>query len=166
MSTPTGRGNQAGAGSLALVLATCAGLGFLPGPTATYASFVVAALLWICGAQPGAARFAAAGLLLLASSAVGVWAAGRAERRYGSDPHCVVIDEVAGILLATYLIPWDLAHLACAFVLFRAFDVVKPPPVYQLQALRGGWGVVADDLAAGAYTLVLLALAGALLPGF
>jgi len=73
-----------------------------------------------------------------------------------------VIDEVAGMMFSVLLVPRTLAVLASAFVLFRVFDVWKPFPAHQSQALPGGWGVVADDLIAGGYALIVLLLARAL----
>ena len=103
-------------------------------------------------------------LLLAVWLVVGTWASDRAERRYGHDARCIVIDEVAGFWLSVLVVPWDLPHLAVAFFLFRAFDVLKPPPAYQLQSLRGGWGIMADDVAAGLYTLLFLWVAGLIFP--
>ncbi|MFH1144098.1 MAG: phosphatidylglycerophosphatase A [Candidatus Eisenbacteria bacterium] len=154
-------------GDFAIVsVASVAGIGFLPGAPATYASFALAALLWVWGGPPSTERlwFVSGSIALI--SLAGVWLAGRAERIYGHDPHCVVIDEIAGMLTTVLLIPWDLLHLGAAFLLFRAADVLKPPPAYQLQSLPGGWGIVVDDLAAGVYGLILLLLAGAVFPGF
>jgi phosphatidylglycerophosphatase A len=83
------------------------------------------------------------------------------------DPGCIVIDEVAGQILACAAIPLVPAIAAgggrtwwpwlAAFVLFRLFDIVKPGPVRRLQVLRGGWGVVMDDVAAGILAAVILA---------
>jgi phosphatidylglycerophosphatase A len=150
----------------AAVLATCFGLGLAPVAPGTVASLAVAVALRLIHAPPGAARAFPALAALAALSALGVWSAGRAEERYGHDAHAIVIDEAAGMLLSALWVPWSTIPLAAAFLLFRIFDILKPPPAYQLQSLRGGWGVVADDLAAGIYTMVLLFLARALFPGF
>ena len=168
MSAAAGResGPLTAADRGALALASMGGIGFLPGPCATYASLVLAVILWLWGAPLSLARLLAVAGLVLAASAGTVWAGGRAERRYGTDPHLVVLDEAAGMLLAALLVPWDAAHLGAAFLLFRVFDVIKPPPVYQLQALRAGWGILADDLAAGGEALLLLLAAMAWIPGF
>ena len=150
----------------ALLAGSVAGIGLLPGPCATYASFAVAAVLWAIGGPWTATRVLLTLAAIAAASAATVWSSNPLERSCGSDPHAVVMDEVAGMLLSALLIPWDLPHLAAAFALFRAFDVLKPPPVYQLQSLRAGWGILADDLAAGACALTAIAAARALIPGF
>ncbi|MFZ5786292.1 MAG: phosphatidylglycerophosphatase A, partial [Acidobacteriota bacterium] len=78
-----------------------------------------------------------------------------AVRRAQSDPGPVVIDEVAGQWLALALLvaaqprPLSLGLVAGSFLLFRLFDVVKPWPIGRLERLPGGWGILADDLAAG-----------------
>jgi len=149
----------------ACLLATAGGLGYFPFAPATFTSLVLTALLLWIGAAPGPSRFLILGGAILLLSAAGVWATGRAEKRYGHDARCLVLDEVAGMLIAAWLMPWDWPHLLAAFVLFRAFDVLKPPPVYQFQSFPGGWGVVMDDIGAGIYALgagLLLRL----LPGF
>ena len=78
----------------------------------------------------------------------GTWAAHRAESFYGHDSHRVVIDEVAGSLIAIAFLPHNVAIAVVAFLLFRLFDIVKPPPIYQIQSLPGGFGVMADDVVA------------------
>lgn len=92
----------------------------------------------------------------------GIWAAGvHAQRLGGKDPGEVVVDEVLGqwvtIAFATQL-TWG--ALGMAFVLFRLFDIVKPPPVRQAEALPGGLGIVADDLAAGVFAGLVFYVAG------
>jgi len=69
------------------------------------------------------------------------------------DPQFVVIDEVAGQLVALIAVPFAWKSFLSAFILFRAFDIVKPPPVRQLEAIPEGAGIVLDDIAAGLYAL-------------
>lgn len=86
---------------------------------------------------------------------LGVWAAAAAQRHFGvADPSSVVIDEVAGVLVAIAVLPTamladPLVPVASAFLLFRVFDIAKPWPVSWCEHLPGGWGIMADDLAAG-----------------
>src|SRR5207302_879869 len=88
---------------------------------------------------------------------VGEWAAHRAEALLGGkDPGAIVVDEVAGMTLSVLALPLTPAVLAVAFVLFRVFDVVKPPPARGSQSLRGGVGVMVDDLIAGLYALAVV----------
>ena len=112
---------------------------------------------------------AAVGLWLIPFSSVGLWAAlaavvgggiwasHRVEEVLGrKDPGVIVIDEVAGMMVAVLLLPRTPGVLLCAFLLFRLFDIWKPFPAREAQALRGGLGVVVDDLIAGVYALVLI----------
>lgn len=102
---------------------------------------------------PGAALYAAL------ATAIGIPAATLVARAMGGkDPQKVVIDEVAGQMVALIGAPLHWKPILAGFVLFRAFDILKPPPVRQLERLPEGTGIVADDLGAGLYALVVLQL--------
>jgi len=98
-------------------------------------------------------------LVVIALSIIGIWAASRAERLLGrKDPKAVVIDEVVGQLI-TYVFVFDFIGpigIAMGFVLFRAFDIIKPYPIRRLEGLHGGLGIVADDILAGLYAGTVL----------
>ncbi len=90
----------------------------------------------------------------------GFWASDRMEKiAQKKDPSCIVIDEVAGSFIAFFMLPLDLSVWMTAFFLFRAFDMFKIYPVNKLENLRGGVGVMCDDLLAGLYTNVTMHLA-------
>jgi phosphatidylglycerophosphatase A len=90
---------------------------------------------------------------------IGVRASARVSAACGNkDPQFVVIDEVAGQLIALIGVPLVWKWALASFILFRIFDMVKPPPVRQLERLPGGNGIVLDDVAAGAYVLVIMQL--------
>ena len=90
---------------------------------------------------------------------IGIPAATRVARGAGKkDPQFVVIDEVAGQLVALIAVPLAWKSFLAGFILFRAFDIVKPPPVRQLEAIPEGAGIVLDDIAAGLYALVVVHL--------
>lgn len=141
----------------ARALATVGGLADrLPAPGTTVGSAVaVAAFLALSWAAPGAIVPAALAALA-AVVPLAVWACGtEAQRRGETDPGAVVLDEVAGQWLALVVLaiglgraPRLLESLA-GFVLFRLLDVIKPWPIRPLERLPGGWGIVADDIAAG-----------------
>ncbi len=158
--------------AVARALATVGGLGDrLPAPGTTVGSVAGVALFWgVSALFPSAVTAVAlAGLAVLLP--VSVWACGAEARRRGVvDPHPVVLDEVAGQWAASAVValvqrrPPGPVELAAAFLLFRAFDVIKPWPIRRLEELPGGWGIVADDIAAGlaagvAAALLLLLLA-------
>ena len=142
----------------ARLLATVGGLGdALPAPGTTVGSLAGAAIYWAAAAAwPSAVTpVALAGLVLLLP--LSVWACGEEARRRGvDDPQPVVLDEVAGQWLTVAIVACarsrqpGVREFAGAFLLFRVFDVLKPWPIRRLERLPGGWGIVADDLAAGA----------------
>ena len=174
---------------LAFVIATSFGLGYLPRAPGTWGSLFGVVLGW--GALTSSrwwsyARNAAAGAgaavadthgwassfawtecaLVLAVSIVGLWAAGRVAAYLGkSDPQIVVVDEVAGQLIAylglatprTFAANWK--YLLAGLILFRVFDVWKPFPARQAESLPGGLGIMADDWIAGVFAAVVLGFA-------
>jgi phosphatidylglycerophosphatase A len=144
---------------LAIVIATAGGAGYSPVAPGTAGTLVAAVLLWLVPLSTGA-LLAATALVI----AVGIWAGARVERAAGrKDPGVVVIDEVAGMMISVLAVPRTVPVLVAAFVLFRVFDVVKPPPAHRLQALPGGLGIMVDDLIAGAYALLVIVVARQLL---
>ena len=146
---------------IADLLSTCLGCGYAPVAPGTAGS--AAALLIAIALQryAGFGRWQFAALSALAFGPA-VWAAGETARaRKLKDPGIVVIDEAVGQWLAlagATVLNWK-SYLA-AFLLFRAFDIWKPPPVRQLEALPGGLGINADDAMAGIYAAVVLFAAG------
>ena len=151
----------------AWTVATFFGAGFLkPGP-GTYAS-AITVLLWLGGSwllYSNTLHLLIATLIALAVAiALGIPAATRVARESGrKDPGFVVIDEVAGQLIALISVPPDWPHAILALLLFRFFDILKPPPIRRLEALPEGTGIVVDDLGAGVYALVCLQLISHLL---
>jgi len=144
----------------ATLVATFFGVGRLqPGP-GTWGSLAAALLWWLIASQiPQAARLAVIGCLIIASIAVGIPAATLEARGCGKkDPSHVVIDEVAGQLLTLIAVPIGWKPLLTGFILFRVFDILKPPPIRSLERLPGGTGIVLDDLGAGVYGLVIIHL--------
>jgi phosphatidylglycerophosphatase A len=87
---------------------------------------------------------------------LGVWAATLAEKDWGHDAGRIVIDEVMGMWVTLWLLPKSWWLFAVGFLLFRAFDIIKPLGARQSQKLPGGWGVMVDDLLAGVYANLVL----------
>lgn len=155
--------------SHARLLITSFGLGNLrpfPGTWGSIPPVVLAAALAHFGVSPAGSAGACwiyhgvLALVLVAFCAVCVAYGDQAETAFGKkDPGSVVADETAGVCLPLMLIPAhvliDAPHALLsfflAFVLFRIFDIIKPWPCYQLQTTPGGWGILIDDLFAGAY---------------
>ena len=131
----------------------------MPVAPGTAGSLLAALLLWLIPFSN-----VSLGVTLVGVTLVGIWAGDRVERLYGQkDPGLVVIDEVAGMMLSVLTLPRTPLILFVAFLCFRALDIVKPFPARQSQVLRGGLGVMVDDLIAGAYTLLLLTVSQAVL---
>jgi len=144
---------------VAVALATVFGAGFFPFAPATFGSFLTLFLWWWMAPLPPATYLG----ITAAITALGIWLCGEAEKSLGRDAHPIVLDEVAGQLVTLAFAPRTLASAAIGFVLFRALDVLKPPPARQAQNLPGGWGVVLDDVAASLYGWILLRGAALLL---
>ena len=144
----------------ATLVATFGGIGHLkPGP-GTWGS-VATVILWalISWRVPVEARTWATIAAAVLVTLIGIPAATRVVRGSGvKDPQFVVIDEVAGQLVALIAVPLAWKTFLAGLILFRVFDILKPPPVRQLERLPEGIGVVVDDLGAGLYALVIMHL--------
>ena len=146
----------------AWLIGTFFGAGLLkPGP-GTYGS-IAAVLLWYAAAHilhPAPAALAlGTAIAAILTTLVGIPAATIVANESGrEDPGHVVIDEVAGQLIALIAIPADWQHAALSLLLFRFFDILKPPPVRQLERLHGGTGIMLDDVGAGIYALAVAQL--------
>jgi phosphatidylglycerophosphatase A len=130
-----------------------------PGP-GTWAS-VATMLLWrgFGGLLPAAWQTPGAALAAVAVTAVGIPAATRVARAVGKeDPSQVVIDEVAGQMIAMIGAPLAWKPLLAALVLFRLFDITKPTPLRRLEHLPEGTGIMLDDVGAGLYALAIMQL--------
>jgi len=145
----------------AKLTATFFGTGLLrPGPGSWGSAATV--LLWWLASGGIAPQWQPAAAMLLAAVAVliGIPAATQMARATGlKDPQFVVIDEVAGQLITLIAVPVSWKSMLLGFILFRGFDIVKPPPVRQLEHLPEGMGIVLDDVAAGLYALAIMQLA-------
>ena len=162
---------------IALALTTF-GVGYIPGAPGTYGS-AVGVLIYLCVAladanagsyflahrigfgQATALVWAVNAVLLTCFSLVGIWASGRSIPLLGnSDPSEAVVDEVMGQLVTFLFIPFGLSwpFILAGFLLFRLFDIWKPYPIDDLQVLPGGIGVCADDIVAGVYAGICLAI--------
>ena len=143
-------------GRLAHILATAFGLGYVPYIPGTFASLVTAAAVALLHRASDLAALQLGAVLVLLLP-VSIWASARVARREAeSDPSHVVIDEVAGQVFCLLWVPFSWTFLVLGFVAFRAFDILKPYPIKKVERLRGGVGIVGDDLIAGLYAGLLL----------
>jgi phosphatidylglycerophosphatase A len=144
----------------ASTIATVAGLGKLrPGP-GTWGS-ALAVLTWFLISQVISPELQRGALILLSLAviAVGIPAATKVASAYGNkDPQNVIIDEVAGQWITLIAVPVAWKSLLVGFILFRGFDIFKPPPIRRIETLPGGFGIVLDDVAAGIYASIVMHL--------
>ena len=140
--------------SLAKLLSTLFGIGYMEKGAGTVAALITALLLYL-GLSRGVS-FWVLPVVSLLTFFVGVWASGLVEPIWGHDSNKVVIDEVLGMCVALLLVPVTLQTVAFALLLFRIFDIAKPLFIRRAEALPGGWGVMTDDLLAGIYANVVL----------
>jgi len=140
------------------LVATFFGVGYLkPGPGTWGSVATVLLWAWALSWMPPASRTWATVIAAAAVTLIGIPAATRTARDYASkDPQFVVIDEVAGQLITLIAVPLAWQSLLAGFILFRGFDILKPPPVRQLEKLPEGFGIVLDDVGAGIYAAALL----------
>ena len=135
--------------TLARLIATAGYSGTAPVAPGTVGSAVGIVLLVLVRSSGSAGLEA---LVLAALVPIGVWAASAVERESGrTDPPAVVIDEVAGMWVTLLWLPVGWVGGLAGFLSFRLFDIVKPWPARAAERLPGGWGVMTDDLVAGAY---------------
>jgi len=130
---------------LVLALATCGGVGYLPGMPGTWGSLAAVPVWWLFS-QLGFWGYSLAGLGLLALS---IPVTGQAQEYLGPDHPAIVLDEMVGLLIALAGVPLGWPWLIIGFALFRLLDILKPFPIKYGERLPGGWGVVMDDVAAG-----------------
>lgn len=89
---------------------------------------------------------------------IGTWSANNLEPIWGEDSSKVVIDEVAGMAITLLYAPHKIGYVLIALALFRFFDIVKPLGIRKLESIKGGVGVMADDILSGIYAFVILRL--------
>jgi phosphatidylglycerophosphatase A len=140
-----------------LVLSMWFGAGLLPGMPGTFGTVGAVPLYFLIVGLSSWEKIAALAIIIGGS----IWSSWRAQcilRR--GDAKEIVIDEVAGFLLATIFFPFTWFTLAAGFCLFRFFDVLKPPPIKKIEKITtAGLRIVLDDLAAGVYALICVWLA-------
>jgi len=142
----------------ATAIATFFGIGRLRLGPGSWGSAATVLLWWAAArALPPNLRTPVAIAFAVIVTLIGIPAATHVARASGTkDPQFVVIDEVAGQLIGLIAVPVAWKTFLAGFILFRAFDITKPPPVRQLEKLPEGTGIVLDDVAAGFYALVVM----------
>lgn len=135
------------------LIASILGIGYIKGG-GTIAAAVTCGLIWLLWTNNVSPLiFLTAGI---AVTLLGVYVGNKVEPFWGKDSYRVVIDEVAGMWITLFFIPPTITLLIAGFILFRFFDIVKPLYIRRMEAFKGGWGVMADDVLAGIYANVVL----------
>ena len=141
----------------ALLVSTCFGCGYFPYAPGTVASAIIVLL---CFALDGVGGWQSLILLTIVFSILGLAMSGRAARELNEeDPGCIVIDEAAGMALATVPATGSVIWFAVAFVGFRVLDIWKPGPVRMIERIGGSTGIMGDDLMAGGAVAIAIWLA-------
>ena len=137
------------------LFSTGLGIGYIGKGAGTIAAFVCCIcwyLAWV-GAYP---PLFISVIITVLITFIGVWSSSVVEPIWGKDPARVVIDEVAGMCVSLLFLPVNIKYVLCALILFRFFDIVKPLYIRKLESLPAGWGIMMDDVLAGAYSNILL----------
>ncbi len=139
--------------NILIFINTCCFIGYIPFAPGTFASAFAAALIYLFPAVLGSIVFVVL-FAIFAVLCVNVY------RYEGEDPGYIVIDEFAGMCVAMAGHKVTLINCAVGFVLFRAFDILKPFPIKRVERLKKGYGVVGDDVLAGIFASAILFLLG------
>lgn len=142
-----------------IIIATGFGSGFSPFAPGT-AGALTATLIWIASAlvlnSPTSLLLVTSGLIIL-FFILGVWSANVMEKTWGKDPSKIVVDEMVGVWITLLSANMDEFYtVVAAFVLFRLFDIFKPLGIRKMEKLKGGLGIMMDDVLAGVYGFLLL----------
>lgn len=133
-------------------IATLGFIGYLPYAPGTFGS--AAALLLVMLIRPSDLNIL---IVLPTLFFLGIITSHNTEKLLGKDSGHIVIDELCGYLISVIFVPKTFGHLLAAFILFRAFDILKPPPIRKVEEMvPGGAGIMLDDVMAGIYANVCL----------
>jgi phosphatidylglycerophosphatase A len=136
-----------------LFLAAGFGAGYVPIAPGTAGTLVAIPIFLVLSSIP----FPLYELTILTFFFFASWISGEAERCWGRKDHPrIVIDEIVGYLITMLWLPKTTLFTILGFFLFRFFDIVKPPPIRLLEKVKGGYGVVLDDVLAGVYANIIL----------
>ena len=144
--------------NLSKFIATFGGVGLFPIAPGTIGSIAGLGVLWaISFYSSDSYQILLQLLFLIIFIPIGVIASSAYEKYFGKiDPKEVVVDEVVGIIITLFALPFTWINIIAGFILFRFFDIVKPFPIGKLQNIKGGWGIMADDIAAGIVSVAIL----------
>ncbi len=135
------------------LIASFFGTGYIGKGSGTVAA-IIACVIWYFSGLGN--EWVTALTIALVVTLTGIWSSGKMEELWGHDSSRVVIDEVAGMLISLLFIPVSWKYALAALFLFRFFDILKPLFIRRMEKIKGGWGVMMDDVLAGIYANVLV----------
>jgi phosphatidylglycerophosphatase A len=150
------------------ILGTLLGIGFIPIMPGTFGT-AAAVLVYLYIPQEWLTGFP--GLIYMISAIVvlyfiGVFITGKAEKKLGHDAGSIILDEFVAYFICVLLLPKSYLTAIYTFAIFRVFDIAKPQPIKLLQKLKGGWGVMTDDVLAAVYTNLFMQIMIRIYPRF
>lgn len=138
------------------LIATGLGIGYIEKGAGTAAALATCFFWYLFQSGSVNGSFVIPLFITIVIVAMGIWSADRVEVLWGKDHNRVVIDEVAGMCITLLFLPVSIKYMVMGFVLFRFFDIAKPLFIRKLESLKGGWGVMADDILAGIYSNLVM----------
>lgn len=138
------------------LIATGLGVGYIEKGAGTVAALATCLLWALFQSGTVSDSYFIPFLITIMITIIGVWSSNKVEIEWGKDHNRVVIDEIAGMCITLLFIPYSILYISIGFVLFRFFDIIKPLYIRRLESLKGGWGVMADDVLAGVYSNIVL----------
>ena len=140
------------------IIASFFGTGYAPIAPGTAGAILAALLVWLWQTlDPSLTHYGWSLLALtIAATLLGVYSTDQLEPEWGKDPSKVVIDEAVGLWITVLFLPVNLYYLLAGLILFRIFDIWKPLGIRKMESIKGGWGVMLDDVLAGIYANLIL----------
>lgn len=126
--------------------------GYAPFASGTFGSLAAVIIYLIPGAENPTILL----VLIAVFTVLGAQIGSKFESIYGKDPKECTIDEFVGTWITLLFLPKNLLYLAGAFIIWRIFDIMKPFPAYLAEKIKGGWGIMFDDIIAGIYSFIVV----------
>ncbi len=136
-------------------IATLGPIGYLPKAPGTWGS-MTGALIWYLAAEFFSGFYKYQIVCVVASALIGIIVSNIVSKSGSKDPKEVVIDELTGMWIALLWLPHSIKLTIIALILFRIFDIAKPFGIRRLEKVKGGWGIMLDDIAAGIVSALIL----------
>lgn len=150
------------------ITATLLGIGYIPIMPGTFGT-LAGALVYLSIPEKWLTVFPFAGFVIAAIAAffyLGVYLTHKAEQKLGHDAGSIILDEFVAYFVCVLFLPKSLLMAIYAFAIFRVFDIAKPQPIKMIQKLKGGWGIMTDDILAAVFTNVFMQIMIRLYPKF